>query len=78
MNDKYHEDNKEGLNMFTIKQDLNQLEKDYLFNLILHLDKKLALARKTKNNKNLKLLICLRKRAVDFLKEFREEYVKTG
>ena len=32
MNDKYHEDHKEGLNIFMIKQDLNQLEKDYLFN----------------------------------------------
>ena len=52
--------------MVMITQDLNQWKKDDLFNLILNLDKKLALARKTKNDRNVNELIRLRKRAANF------------
>ena len=78
MNDKYHENHKEGLNMFMIKQDPNQRGKDDLFALILKLDKKLALSRKAKNDRNVKVLVRFRKVAVIFLKELDEEYVKTS
>ena len=64
--------------MFMIKQDPNQREKDDLFALILKLDKKLALSRKAKNDRNVKALIRFRKVAVIFLKELDEEYVKTS
>ena len=39
-NDKYYIEHNEYLNMFMITQDLNQVKKDDLFNLILNLDKK--------------------------------------
>ena len=63
--------------MFIIKQNQNHQEKDDLFNLILNLDKKLALTRKAKNNRKIKELIRLKKRPVNFLKELGE-YVETN
>ena len=76
-NDKYYVQHKEGSNMFIIKQNQNHQEKDDLFNLILNLDKKLALTRKAKNNRKIKELIRLKKRPVNFLKELGE-YVETN
>ena len=77
-NHKYCVQHKKASNMFMIKQDPNQREKDDLFALILKLDKKLALSRKAKNDRNVKALIRFRKVAVIFLKELDEEYVKTS
>ena len=70
-NDKYYIEHDEYLNMFMITLDLNQWKKDDLFNLILNLDKKLVLAREAKNDRNVKELIRLRKRAVNFFERTR-------
>ena len=77
-NHKYRVEHKEASNIFMIKQDPNQREKDDLFALTLKLDKKLAISRKAKNDRNVKALIRFRKVAVIFLKELDEEYVKTS
>lgn len=39
-NDKYYVRNREGTNFFRIRQDKNQRDKEYLFNLIPNLNKK--------------------------------------
>ena len=70
-NDKYYIEHDEYLNMFMITLDLNQWKKDDLFNLLLNLDKKLVLAKEAKNDRNVKELIRLRKRAVNFFERTR-------
>ena len=47
-NHKYCVEHKEASNMFMIKQDLNQREKDNLFASILKLDKKTSALQKSK------------------------------
>ena len=77
-NDEYYIEHTKGSNMFMIKQDPNQLEKQNLFKAILIIEKKLALATVMNNNRNVKELILLRERAVNFVKELGEEFVGTN
>ena len=75
-NDQFYVEYRTSTDTSIIKQDKKHHEKNDLFQTISNLDKKIALSKRSNSKKNITESKRLRERAINFLKERGEEYVK--
>lgn len=75
-NDQFYVEYRTGTDTSIIKQDKKQHEQNDIFQTISNLTKKIALSKRSNSKKNITESKRLRERAINFLKERGEEYVK--